>query len=780
MARSKSNLFVFVATAFAFLFLFPCFQTTFRDEEEAYKDELDDDERYARFNVDHDPVHRLKSVDLTEPDEEHFLNNNEGDDGEEEPDGDNSQPFMSPKKTSNLCLSPECILASAKVLSTMNHDVDPCNDFYGHVCGKFSERHEPLPDMVRTMSFESKRRSNSFIMRKILEKIANGKKLEYINNLKAAFDSCMNEQLSDNSGVTSIQAILSRYGPWPLDGTKWNKNHWNFKKSLNKLLLNVPVTAFFALTVDLDFKNPNYYALRVSQSGLYLPKDYYLSQKPKETRVRDVYFEMMLQVMKIFGYSSKNLASSMTKVLQFEKKLAKIYLPRTAFRNPEKVQKKMTIKQLEKLNSEINWNNIIQPWMNSSKAKSSSPKKIVVAGEEYFRKLDKLIKKTNKEVLANYMMWRVLLTLKRFAGSKIKAVDLKFSKVYYGTKVSSPHWLTCVNTIQKWMPFAYGRLFVDSEFKSKYAKPEVSRMIHEIRHAFINNLKNVDWMNEKTKQRAKEKALAMLRLVAYPNFMMDDKKLEKKYAGLTLKKEDYIGNFFQVSQFLTNQSIKRLHSKRDRGEWTSSPATVNAFYSANQNRIVFPAGILGPYFYHHQYPASFKYGGIGTIIGHELTHAFDDYGRKFNKDGRLVQWWDKSVIKQYQHVADCIIKQYSHFAIFGRHMNGNLSCGENMADNGGVKLAYLAFKAYAKEHPNELKLPGLQHLTSDQLFFVAFAKIWCVIEPKASIIGRIFTDPHSFPIFRVQGTLSNSYEFAKAFNCKVGSPMNPKKKCKLW
>lgn len=304
-------------------------------------------------------------------------------------------------------------------------------------------------------------------------------------------------------------------------------------------------------------------------------------------------------------------------------------------------------------------------------------------------------------------------------------------------------------------------------------------MVQGIRKAFIDALPSISWMSDGTRKVAAEKANAIHDQIGYPNFILNETELTGFYSNFSVNQSYYFINVIARRIYAMRVNLDQLGKPFNKNRWSMSPPTVNAYYSSNKNQIVFPAGILQSPFYNKNYPRVLNYGGIGAVIGHELTHGFDNNGRRFNKDGDLAHWWSDADIAKFTQLTQCFINQYGKFKYFGLHVNGKLTLGENIADNGGIGQAYRAYHAYVKANGPEPTLPGVP-LTNDQLFFVAFARVWCGKETARSGISLVLTNPHSPHKYRVLGTLRNSKDFAKAFNCPAGSPMNPTNKCKIW
>lgn len=308
-------------------------------------------------------------------------------------------------------------------------------------------------------------------------------------------------------------------------------------------------------------------------------------------------------------------------------------------------------------------------------------------------------------------------------------------------------------------------------------------MIHDIRQVFLTNLNKVEWMDEETKEKAKEKAQAIRENIGYPDYLTNKTALAMMYKGFEIKKDNYFQNMVETFKFYNLKNYKRLGKPVDKGRWGMTPPTVNAYYSSTDNKIAFPAGILQRPFYDHRFPNSLNYGGIGMVVGHEITHGFDDNGRQFNKDGNLARWWSNKSIAAFKNKTACLEKQYSGYKFHGKNLKGIQTLGENIADNGGIKQAFQAYQNWKERSRNghpEPPLPGLENFSDEQIFFLGFAQIWCSKYRYEAALSQINFGVHSPGKFRVIGSLSNFDEFSKAFSCKKGSPMNPEKKCIVW
>jgi len=360
---------------------------------------------------------------------------------------------------------------------------------------------------------------------------------------------------------------------------------------------------------------------------------------------------------------------------------------------------------------------------------------------------------------------------------------------FRGVLKSSPDWKRCLGVVGfnsfSGLTQAAGSMYVRKYFQPE-EKAKVEELITYIRKAFHHMLDKVEWMDKKTKQRAAKKMNKMDQFIAYPDEMRDQFTIDSFYAPMeNLTEGDFMQNNIRISKFETAKALKKLREKIDPKHWTehSTVALVNAFYNPDVNSMEFPAGILQGVFFNSKVPSYMNFGAIGAVIGHEITHGFDDQGRTQDWEGKLTDWWEKSTADEYKKRAQCIIDQYGNYTAeqIGINLNGINTQGENIADNGGIKESYLAYANYTKDHPEvpDLKLPGHDY-TPEQMLWISWGQAWCSKYRDGTLKSQVLTDPHSPGEFRTIGSLSNNPDFAKDFNCPLGSPMNPVKKCKIW
>ncbi|XP_042151861.1 endothelin-converting enzyme 1 isoform X6 [Oncorhynchus tshawytscha] len=593
-------------------------------------------------------------------------------------------------------------------------------------------------------------------------------------NAQMYYKACMNETKIEELGAQPLQELINQTGGWALTGS-WENN--NFQEVLRTVSANYHCSPFFTVFVSTDSKCSNHNIIQVDQSGLGLPsRDYYLN-KTANAKYLNAYLDFLVELGVLLGGSQETSRLLMQEIVDFETTLANITIPQEERRDEELIYHKIQAKDLETLAPAVDWMPYLTDVFAPVLLNDSEP--VVVYAKDYLQKVSDLIASTNKSVLNNYMIMKVVRKMVSILDKKFQDAEQRFFEVMYGTKKScTPRWKLCVSDTDSALGFALGALFVKATF-AEDSKAIAEDMVSEIKWAFEDSLKYVDWMDQGTKKAAREKAEAIYNMVGYPKFIMDPKELDKVFNDFEVVSDLYFQNVMQYYNFSARVTADQLRKTPNRDQWSMTPPTVNAYYNPTKNEMVLPAGILQAPFYSRSWPKALNFGGIGVVMGHELTHAFDDQGREYDKDGNLRSWWKNSSVEAFKKQTQCMVEQYSNYSINKEALNGKHTLGENIADNGGLKAAYKAYVNWIAKNGEEATLPALG-MTNHQLFFVGFAQVWCSVRTPESSHEGIITDPHSPSRFRVIGTISNSHEFSKHFGCKADAPMNPKHKCKLW
>jgi putative endopeptidase len=472
--------------------------------------------------------------------------------------------------------------------------------------------------------------------------------------------------------------------------------------------------------------------------------------------------------LKLMGEPEAQAAADAKKIMELETALAKVSLDITSRRDPSKIYHLMPVSELNGLTPNFSWNRFL------ADIKTPPITDLNVTDPDFFKGLNVLLASTDLDTIKTYLRWQLVNSTD---GTTLpKAFDdeqFDFSRrKLAGQPEQRARWKRCVNATDQALGEALGQVYVAQEFPPS-SKQATVQMVHDIETAMDEDLGKLDWMSPETKARAVKKLHAIADKIGYPDRWRDYSKLE-------VVRGEAFGNAQRAAEFENQRELNKIGKPVDRGEWGMSPPTVDAYYNPSMNDINFPAGILQPPFYDKNATDAENYGHGGAIVGHELTHGFDDQGRQFDGNGNLDDWWTAEDGKKFEQKADCEVKEYDSFAaVDDVHINGKLTLGENTADNGGLRLSYIAFLADAKRKGLDLKTKQNGY-TPAQQFFLGFGQDWCGETRPEQLRLQVQTDPHSPRKFRVNGVVQNMPEFGEAFGCKTGQPMVPVNACRVW
>jgi putative endopeptidase len=645
--------------------------------------------------------------------------------------------------------------------TSLDKSVDPCNDFYKFACGKFAANH-PIPaDEPGVDQFYALENVNTQALNGILNKAAAGGAGRSPDEQKIGdyYKACMDTDAIDAKGLAPIEPLLNE-----IDAVKSKEQLAALIGKLQRISVNV----FFGYGEQQDFKDASKQIAVVIQGGLGLPeKDYYLRTGAKDVELREQYVAHVAKMLELAGSSPEKAKTDAQAIMAFETSLAKASMGVTEMRDPEKTYHLQPIATFEATMPGMDFG-AFQDAMHSPRVSE-----INNATPEFFPVLMKEIQATDLETLKAYMRYQVLTTS---AGRLPKQFDAEnfdfYGRKLEGQPVQAPRWKRCSNSVDGALGEALGKVYVEQYFAGD-SKAKMVQMVGDIEAAMGRDIDQLDWMSAATKVRAKEKLHEVANKIGYPDKFRDYSKLE-------IKPDDALGNATRADAFENDRELNKIGKPVDHSEWGMTPPEVNAYYNPSMNDINFPAGILQPAFYDPKQDDAVNYGHIGAVIGHELTHGFDDEGKKFDGKGNLADWWTAEDTKKFVTRTDCLENEYGGFtAVDDVKVNGKLTLGENTADNGGLVLAYIAYLDRAKKEGVDLaaKKDGF---TSPQRFYIAFAQNWCENSRPEQIRTRVLTNPHSPDHFRANGAIVNQPGFAAAFGCKKGSPMVPVNSCRVW
>ena len=645
--------------------------------------------------------------------------------------------------------------------SALDPSVSPCDDFYGYACGGWIKATEiPGDEASWYRSFSVIHERNEEILHQILEAYAKGENAgdPYAKALGDFYGSCMDEAAIEKAGTKPLE-------PW-LKAIDAVKDPASLTKLLGRFQAELGTGVVFEQTAAQDFGDATQVVAMMWQGGLGMPeREYYLESTPKMTELRNKYEVHVAAMMQLAGESEASAKASAKKVLQIETALAKAWMTKEDRREPKKIHHRATKVELPKLVPGIQWD----VWLASALGKDIPA--FNVAQPEYLKALGAMMGgKVSAADWRTYLRWHLYRVTANELGQKFVDEKFKWRQALTGAEKLPVRWKRCVRAVDGAMGEALAQPFVKKTLGDE-GKTTVVGMVQAIEKAMHANLEKLAWMDEPTRKAAFLKLGKIANKIAFPDKW-------RSYDKLEITRESYVRNSQRGAAFEYARQIAKIGRPVDRTEWQMSPPTVNAYYDAQLNEMVFPAGILQPPFYANSVPLTTNYGGIGMVMGHELTHGFDDEGRQFDAEGNLRDWWSKGVNEEFERRADCVKTQFDAYVVLGdAHVNGKLTLGENIADLGGVKLAYAALAASTP--PAAPGAPRAE-FTPQQEFFLGFAQGWCGKMRDEALRHMVATNPHSPPNLRVNGPLSNLPEFAQAFPCKPDAKMVKKDRCEVW
>ena len=645
--------------------------------------------------------------------------------------------------------------------SSLDRSASACQDFNRFANGGWTDKN-PIPAAYsRWGRFELLDEQNQNVLHGILDGLLARKKFADSNEQKIAdfYGSCMDEKKIEAEGIDPLEPELQRIAQIT--------DLLSLEDEIARLHAH-RIPAVFGFGASQDYKDSTQIIAQVVQGGLGLPdRDYYTSSDAKLRATRDEYVKHVARTFELMGDTPERAAAEAKTVMNLETKLAEKSLTRVQRRDPEANYHPMIKTQLLEMTPDFDWSRYFRG--------IGMPEigKVNVAQPEFFKAADKLLTSTPVDEWKTYLRWHVVNAASNTLSSKFVLESFNFNGKYMqGTTEILPRWKRCVASTDRALGEALGKLYVAKAF-TPAAKNRARMMVANLIAALHDDLTTLSWMSQETRQKAIGKLEAYVRKIGYPDKWRD-------YEAMQISRGAYYNNAVSAGEFDFKRNLVKIGKPVDRTEWGMSPPTVNASYSPQFNGITLPAGILQPPFYDPKADDAFNYGGIGAVIGHEMTHGFDDEGAKFDANGNLVMWWTKDDYKKFTGRTNCVVQQFDSYEVEpGLHQKGQLVVGESVADLGGLTVAYAAYQKSLQGKPRPKDINGF---TPEQRFFLGWAQVWAKnIRPEAARL-RTATDPHPLGRFRVNGPLSNMPAFASAFACKEGDAMvrPPDKRCQIW
>ncbi len=644
-------------------------------------------------------------------------------------------------------------------VTRMDKTVDACTDFFQYANGTWLKNTEIPAAYSRWGSFNILGENNNDILKTVLEtasktKAANGTDAQLIGDYYA---SCMDEAAIEKAGVKPLKPYFKQ-----IDEIKDTKG----LQSQIALMHNSGIPVLFGFGGGSDLKNASMVIANASQGGLSLPnRDYYTKDdaKSKETRVK--FTEYATTMFKLLGDKPGEAAANSQVVMNIQTRLANASKAPVELRDPNSRYNKMTLAGA----TEITPNFV---WADYMTARGVTPVSEINIGQPaFFKEMNAMLKDVSLNDWKTYLRWSVInSSAPRLSKSFVDANFDFYSKYLSGTKEQQPRWRRCVAATDGAVGEALGQEFVKKAFTPE-AKARMDKLIDNLFAAFSERLKGLDWMSDETKKEGMVKLIAFKRKIGYPDKL-------RGYNGLKINRQSYLNNATASARFEIARNLKDIGGPLDRTRWGMTPPTVNAYYSSSLNEIVFPAGILQPPFFNFAADDAINYGAIGGVIGHEITHGFDDQGSKFDATGNFKSWWTNTDRAKFEERASCVADQFNAYEVQPNlNINGRLTLGENIADLGGLTMAYVA---YQKSLEGKQRPAAIDGLTPEQRFFLGWAQVWAGKYTTEAERSQVLGDTHSLPRWRVNGPLSNLPQFAEAFGCKTSSEMVRKDACLIW
>ena len=646
--------------------------------------------------------------------------------------------------------------------SLVDKTVDPCENFYRYSCNGWFKRNPLPPDQTSYGRFTELYELNRLHLRQILEDTSKADPNRTPNEQKIGdeYASCMDTAATDKLGLSPIKpeldriAALSRRDDLPV---------------LLAHLHTIGVNAFFEFGSDQDYADANQVISSYGGGGLGLPeRDYYLRTDPKSIEQRKQYVDHVGKMFVLAGESDAQAAKDAGTVMAIETRLAKASLTITERRDPQNLNHPTNVAAMDKMLTHFNLNDYVEAAHApaSGKANDMEPK--------FFAEFNALLADTPLDQIRTYLRWHLIHA---YAGTSMpEAFETEtwnfYAHILNGAEKQQERWKRCTTRVDREMGEALGQVYVAKYFPPE-AKQHALEMTLAIEQAMGKDIDSLDWMSPATKVQAREKLHAVMNKIGYPDKWRD-------YSKLVIARGDPLGNQERVRQFNFARDLAKIGKPVDKGEWYMSPPTVNAYYNPQQNNVNFPAGYFQPPFFNDKEDDAANYGDMGSTIGHELTHGFDDEGRQFDKDGNLKEWWTKDDETKFKQKAQCMVDQYDAIeAVPGVHLNGKLTLGENLADLGGLWLAWIAWqdKAQAEHVDMAARSDGY---TPEQRFWIAYAQQWCTDTRPEQLRSQAQADPHAPDEYRTNSVLQDLPDFARSFSCKPGDKMVAAKPCRIW
>ncbi|XP_049865226.1 neprilysin-4-like [Pectinophora gossypiella] len=686
------------------------------------------------------------------------------------------------------CISEDCVGTASRILDALNKDVDPCTDFYEFACGGWIKKN-PVPDWATSWDQLAKLRERLVTdLKELLEARDDEEMPSSVLKAKALYRTCVNTDKLEEEGIKPIQRLLQTLGLPPRPPSEVSTNFtWEETAARGRRMLGLNVLLGVQVAEDVRNTSRNRVVIEQVSPGF---SERYLLQPDQFAHELDQYHRY-IKAMITIADPETDAVSFADDIISISKSLAKIMTPIEVRRSGTHLFHEVSVSQLVSGSGggpaqwkEHDWEGFIKTvFSNTNVSLHPHLDRVIVMDLPYLQKLSILLSETQPVVIERFLWWSVFSTVAPMTLNAFRDLGFEFSRAVFGLQQRTPRWKSCTANVNANFGVALSYLYVKRHFDQTSRKKAIE-MVEDVREAFAAAVHQLDWMDTTTRLKTLSKLKAIRNFVGFPAWLLTSEQLDKHYKHAEVVEGNLFETYLKLTYAAVKKSFESLREKPDRNRWVATATTVNAFYSATLNSVTFPAGILQPPFYGNGIEA-INYGSIGAIIGHEVTHGFDDQGRRYDEEGNLKQWWSAATLEHYHGKVQCIIDQYSKYhmpQLPNYTVHGFNTQGENIADNGGLRAALNAYSLFTQRHPTAKRdtLPGLPQYKPEQLFFLGFAQIWCGNSTIGALKSKMVEGVHSPNKIRVIGTLSNSKEFADAWQCPRGTPMNPEHKCILW
>ncbi|HVG90217.1 MAG TPA: M13 family metallopeptidase [Alphaproteobacteria bacterium] len=655
----------------------------------------------------------------------------------------------------------------------VNPQIDPCTDFYQYACSKFFAANPIPPDQAAWGVAGPLLKWNEIVMRQALEAAAAKKQGRTPAEQKIGdyWTSCMDESKVETASAKAFQLELKRIDELKQKSQLVDELAHQHATIGNAWLVddNATFAPMFGFSAIQDYDVAEKTMAQFDQGGFALPgRDFYLNDDAKSVEVRKQYLAHVTNMLKLTGEPVSEAAADAAVVLQMETELAKSAMDVVKRRDPKNINNKMTLAQLQKLSPSFDWQRYL------TLVHAPAQQVFLVTSPDFFRGLEQAIQQHPIAHWKVYLKWQLAHQSAQYLGKAFVNENFNFfNHTLAGTPELAPRWRRCVHSADDALGDALGQAYVARAFPPE-SKERVLRIVKAIKNALDQDISQVTWMTDATKKQASGKLHAILDKIGYPDKWRD-------YSTLEIRPDAYLENVHRATAFEFNRWLQKIGKPIDRYDWTMTPPTINAYYDPRFNTINFPAGILQPPFFSSDADDATNFGAEGAVIGHEITHGFDDQGRKFDEKGNLHDWWTTEDAKNYDERGKCISDEYTQeIPEAGVKQNGLLTQGEDTADNGGIYLALIGLENSLKQQGKTLETKGGDGLTEVQRFFLSYANNWCEELRPEIMRTAVLTNPHSLPKYRVNNTVANMPEFARAFGCAKGKPLVHENACRVW